>query len=96
MGSSSRKIRRGPLRSSSARADVQAERLATRMVECLQRWKQLPIGQRFEERCPFCRALVLVTNKAEDSDVSHALPACELWSVGLMALGAHSPRVERA
>ena len=74
--------------------DIEAEQLATKLVECLQRWKVLPIGELFEERCPFCSAPVLVTNNAADSDISHALPACDAWAVGLVAMGAHSPRLQ--
>lgn len=42
----------------------------------------------------FCGALVIVVNGADSFDCKHALPACDFWTTGLLADGAHSPRVE--
>jgi hypothetical protein len=78
----------------AARRADRAEQLATKLAACLDRWTEIPIGELVEERCPFCSAVVMVrNNKPGESDASHALPACELWTVGLLAIGAHSPRV---
>jgi len=72
--------------------DERADELATQLVECLRRWERLPPGAEHEDQCPFCGELVLVVNNGADSDVSHREPLCDLWLIGLHAVGAHSPR----
>jgi hypothetical protein len=73
--------------------DDHALELADKLLACVERWRVLPVDLQVEERCPFCEALVLVLNKGEQWDASHALPMCELWIIGMEQLGAHSPRV---
>lgn len=71
-----------------------ARQLTDRLLDCFARWRQLPIGHQVEEKCPFCEAIILIKNQPSDTDASHALPPCDLWVCGLLAAGAHSPRVE--
>lgn len=95
MSNSTRKFRRGgrPQRTSAAQTESEAAKFDV-MAECVTRWQTLPAGERYEESCPFCRALVLVTNRASEFDASHAMPACDPWTMCLLALGANRPRVE--
>lgn len=65
----------------------------TAMADAYTKWIEHRSTVPLHDVCPSCAALVVVTCKHDESDISHAMPVCDDWYTFAIGMGAHSPTI---